>query len=95
MRRSTASLREIVWSSRSRNFESRLSLIAVVWLWVLTALGHKLGVITQSHSQAVHHTLDTADVIVGLRVLAAAQLGDLLHNLRWLWLLTEFSFATC
>ena len=49
--------------------------------WVL-CLGHKLGVITQSHSQTVHHTLDTAEVIVGLRVLAAVQLGDLLHNLR-------------
>ena len=42
---------------------------------------HKLGVITQSHSQTVQHTLDTADVIVGFRVLAAAQLGDLLHKL--------------
>ena len=62
--------------------------------WVLR-LGHELGVITQFHSQTVHHTLDTADVIVGLRVLAAAQLGALLHNLRWLWLLTEFSFVTC
>ena len=39
------------------------------------------GVITHSHSQTVQHTLETADVIVGLHVLVLVQLGDLLHNL--------------
>ena len=59
----------------SRGFESRLSVTVVMWLMV------QLGIIRQSHSQTVQKTLDTADVIVGLRVSAAAQLGDLLHNL--------------
>ena len=37
--------------------------------WVL-CLGHNLGVITQSHSQTVQHTLDTANVILGPHVLS-------------------------
>ena len=52
----------------SRSFESRLSVIVVeclrVWLYLgVLCLGHKLGVITQLHSQTVDHTLGTADVI--------------------------------
>ena len=84
-RRSTASLRDRLVVSvsqlRIETFHDRCRVaVGLTVPWVL-CLGHKLGVITQSHSQTVHHTLNTADVIVGLRVLAAAQLGDLLHNL--------------
>ena len=41
--------------------------------WVL-CLGHKLGVITQSHSQTVNHTLGTADVILDPHALISRQL---------------------
>ena len=43
--------------------------------WVL-CLGHKLGFITQSHSQTVHHTLGTADVILDPHALISVQLRD-------------------
>ena len=38
-------------------------------------LGREHGVITQSHSQTVQHTLDTADVVLDLHVLVSAQLA--------------------
>ena len=42
--------------------------------WVL-CLGHKLGVITKSHSQTVQHTLDTADVILDPHVFGLCSTG--------------------
>ena len=77
MLRSTAPPREIL----RETFRDRCHVaVDLIVPWVL-CLGHKLGAITQFHSQTVQYTLDTADVIVGLRVLAAARLGGLLNSL--------------
>ena len=65
----------------SRGFESRLSVNSAS---------------SRNPTAKLSNTLDTADVIVGLRVSAAAQLGDLLHNLSAaLTSSTEFSSETC
>ena len=72
---------DLVSRLRIETFRDRCHVAVGLTVPLFLCFGHKLGVITQSHSQSFLTQLGTVDVIVGLRVFAAAQLEDLLHSL--------------
>ena len=71
----------LVSELRIETFRDRCRVAVGLIVLRILYLGRELGVITQSHSQTVQHTLDTANVIPSLRVLVPARLGNVLPQL--------------
>ena len=71
---------DLVWWLRIETFCDRCCVDAGLTVPRNPCLGREHGVITQRHSLAVQHSLDTSDVILDLHVLVSARLGDLLDG---------------
>ena len=83
---------DLVWQLRIETFRDRRRVAAGLAVPRNPCLGREHGVITQSHSLAVSHSLDTSDAILELHVLVSAPAG---RSPRWLWSLMELPAATC